>query len=150
MPGGGNWVLGKKEKNMALEFEYEDAAGVIHSKAYGRIQKVIIENLVGGQKNVSLDVSIYASQTARDAGKYPVWGPQGYQVQDPAAVQPVAKWGPQGYQVQDPAAVQPVAKKDEPTPEVVMECAVDPDTVTIADAYVWLKTQEKFKESKDV
>jgi hypothetical protein len=131
MPGGGNWVLGKKEKNMALEFEYEDAAGVIHSKAYGRIQKVIIENLVGGQKNVSLDVSIYASQTARDAGKYPVWGPQ-------------------GYQVQDPAAVQPVAKKDEPTPEVVMECAVDPDTVTIADAYVWLKTQEKFKESKDV
>ena len=116
---------------MALEIEYEDGSGVVHPLAYARISKLIIENPPAGEKNVSLDVCIYASKAARDAGKSPVWGPQGYQVQRPAAEQPKAAEG-------------------EPPPPVLMECAVDADKVTVADCYTWLKTQEKYTGGKDV
>lgn len=116
---------------MALEIQYEDAAGVVHPQAYLRIDKIIIENPGNGSKNVSLDVSVYSSQEARDAGKSRVWGPQGYLVQRLAAEQPEAKDG-------------------EPAPQPVMECAVDPDTVTASDCYTWLKDQEKFIGAKDI
>jgi hypothetical protein len=116
---------------VALQIEYEDISGVVHPAAYARISKIIIENPAGGQKNVSIDVCIYASKAARDAGKSPVWGPQGYQVQKPAAVQPEAKEG-------------------ESVPVVVMECAVDPNKATVADVYAWLKTQEKYAGGMDV
>ena len=116
---------------MALEIEYEDGSGVIHPLAYARIGKMIIENPAIGEKNVSMDVCIYASQATRDAGKAPVWGPQGYQVQKPAEVQPEAKEG-------------------ETPPPLVMECAVDADKATVADGYIWLKTQEKYEGGIDV
>jgi len=109
---------------MALEIEYSDGYGVTHPEAYARVQKVIIENK-RGVKNVCTEVCVYASGKAFSDGMAPVWGPQAYQVEQPAAVQPEGE-------------------------AVVMECAVDPDTVTVADTYVWLKTQESFKDSKDV
>ena len=117
---------------MALQIEYEDhLSGVVHPVAYCRISKIITENPPGGQKNVSIDVCIYASQKARNGGKSPVWGPQGYVVQNPAKEQPEAKEG-------------------DPAPAVVMECAVVPDTVTVADVYGWLKGQPAYQSSKDV
>lgn len=112
---------------MALQINYEDARGITHPDAYIRVQKVIIEKLAGQDPNVTIDVVLYASKAARDAGKIPVWGPQGHMVQKLAAEQP-----------KDP--------KEPP----IWECAVNPDTVTIADCYVWLKTQDKFKEALDV
>ena len=116
---------------MALLLEYEDNTGTIHPEAYARISKTIIENPVGGSKNVSVDVCIYASQKARNGGKSPVWGPQGYVVQNPTKEQPVAKEG-------DPAST------------VVMECAVDLDKMAMVDVYAWLKTQDTFKEAIDI
>lgn len=110
---------------MALQIEFKDGSGVIHPEAYARIQKVIIENKPNGDKNVCSEVCIYASQFTHDAGKSPVWGPQAFQVEKPAKVQP--KEG-----------------------AVVMECAVDPDIVTVTDCYNWLKTQDKFAEAQDV
>ena len=69
---------------MALKINYEDVSGTIHPEAYVRISKAIIENPVSGLKDVSIDVCVYSSQAARQAGKVPVWGPQGFQVQQPA------------------------------------------------------------------
>lgn len=96
---------------MALKINYEDVSGTIHPEAYVRISKAIIENPVSGLKDVSIDVCVYSSQAARQAGKVPVWGPQGFQVQ------------------QD---------------------VVDPDTVTMAEIYTWLKSQDQFAGAIDV
>ena len=73
---------------------------------------------------VQTEVWVYTTQAAYAAGKSPVWG-RTYQVEDEAAVQP-----------------EEGAK--------AMECAVDPDTVTTADCYLWLKEQDTYKTSKDV
>ncbi len=116
---------------MALQISYEDGTGTTHPEAYARIGKMIVENQPGGQKNVCVDVCIFASKTARDAGKLPVWGPQAFQLEQPAAVQP-----------------EPTG--DNPNPIVVMECAVDPDTVTVADVYTFLKTKDQFSGGIDV
>jgi hypothetical protein len=54
-----------------------------------------------------------------------------------------------------PAAVQPEIPAPVEGEEVkalppVMECAVDPDTVTVAGVYAWLKSLDAYKISKDV
>lgn len=122
---------------MAIALEFEDGFGVLHPAAYARIQKVIIENPANGEKNVTSEVCIYASQAAYDAGKAPLYGPQGMLVIQPAAVQPDTPVPVEGEQIK-------------PTLPPVMECAVDPDTVTVADVYGWLHTQTSYKDAKDV
>jgi len=111
---------------MALQIVHDDVYGVNHPEAYARIQQVIVENKPIGGKNVQTEVWVYASKVARDTGKSPVWG-RTYRVEDVAKVQSVEEGAP-----------------------VVMKCAVDPDTVTVADCYNWLKTQDKYAEGKDV
>ena len=116
---------------MALEMKFEDATGVVHKKAYARINRMIYENPVMGPKNVFLEVTVYASKDAKDTAKNPVWGPQGFLVH-------LAE--------EDPAAPGPNAR----LPIPVMEGVSDPDKIGITDCYAWLKTQPQFKESKDV
>jgi hypothetical protein len=117
---------------MAIEIEFSDGYGVTHPAAYARVQKVIIENPEGGQKkNVTAEVCIYASKAAYDAGKTPVRGAHGLLVQQPV----------DGIQL---------APKGKGINRLLMECAVDPDAVTVADVYTWMKTQDAYKTSKDV
>jgi len=125
---------------MALQIAYADKFGTDHPEAYAKISKVIIEG-----DNVSIDVCVYASQKARDEGKLPLWGPQGFNVVQPAAVQP-----------EQPIPIEPEehgpslpAQPARPIP-ILMESAVNADTVTKADTYTWLKTQELFANSIDV
>jgi hypothetical protein len=106
---------------MALQIQFEDAAGVNHPEAYARVSHMIIENVPGREKNISVNVTVYASKKSRDDGKNQVWGPQGFQVQD-----------------------TPIKTK------VPQKAAVDPDSATVADIYAWLKTQEMFRKAKDV
>lgn len=115
---------------MALKLRYEDKMGTVHPEAYARIGRRIHESKLDGSESVCVEVSIYASQAAREAGKRPVWGPQAVEVEQLAAVQPETKEG-------------------QPPPEPIMECAVDVDRATTADGYTFLKTLDKFKEATD-
>ena len=120
---------------MALQIAYADKFGTDHPEAYAKISRTIIDG-----DNVSVDVCIYASQQARNDGKLPLWGPQGFNVVQPAAVQPEQP------EIEEPKPGQPI----KPAPAILMEPAVNADTVTKADTYTWLKTQELFANSIDV
>jgi hypothetical protein len=121
---------------MALEIEFDDGYGVLHPAAYARIQKVIIENPPGRDKNVATEICVYHSQAAYEAGKTHLHGPQGLQVIKPADVQPPT---PEPKEGEEAKPVRPI-----------YECAVDPDKVTVAEVYAWLKTQEAYSGGKDV
>ena len=105
---------------MALQITFEDVHGTTHPEAYARIQQTIITNKPGGIKSAQTEVWVYATQAAYAAGKSPVWG--------------------RTYQVEQPSVADPE----------VMECAIDPDAATVADVYLWLKTQDAYKTSTDV
>ncbi len=66
---------------MALQIVFEDQFGNVNKEAYARVEKRIVENPVSSKKSVRVNVSIYASVEARKAEKYPVWGPQGFDIE---------------------------------------------------------------------
>jgi hypothetical protein len=111
---------------MALQLVFEDAAGVVHSQAYARVKRLIIENLASGRQSISMDVEIYDSENARSNGKSPFWGPQGYT-----------------FLLGRPPTTEPVPPDvhylDKPLNQIVM-----------ADAYNCLKTLDQFKDSTNV
>ena len=127
---------------MAIQLVFETPDGVEHPAAYARIFRTVIENPQAGEKNVSIDVVIHATKAKRNAGKSPIWGPQGYLVQNPVPpVDPPPEEPP----------VEPPVEPDPPEPPpVVYECAVNPDVVKLTELYAWLKTQPGFMEGEDV
>lgn len=108
---------------MALQISFE-IAGISLPEAYARVKKFIVENPISGGANVSFDLEIYVNQKTRDAGKIPIWGPQGHTFM---------------------LGMAPVEGEEQ-------LCYLDklPGDVVLADAYNYLKTLGQFKEATDV
>jgi hypothetical protein len=72
---------------MAIQISFEAPDGVVYPNAYVRIGKTIIENPRTAPKNITIEVVVHATKALKQAGKLPVYGPQGFNV-DTAIVDP--------------------------------------------------------------